>query len=155
MGDHGSAISLLIISNEEAIKALVLYFEGFGFRLRNIPGFPNLFDNHRLRYLVSFIIAVSSIIMEDFQNVIMLLFKDPDKLLEFFKLKPSEMTRRFKLYFLRRYVVIYHEIIWYSNIEKHRQKGFYSDSYSDDPSKALIITLKDFDIFYDKNHPVK
>ncbi len=101
--DYGSAISLLIISNEEAVKALMLFLEGNDFRLRNIPGFTNLFENHRLRYLViPFNSDRNNIPQRILEISILLFFQNPGKSTSpSLKWEPSAIINRFNIYFLR------------------------------------------------------
>jgi hypothetical protein len=149
---HGIAISNLIISNEEAIKAFMLFLEGNDFGLRTIPGFASIFDNHRLRYLVALLMVVADILMEDFKKYCLLFFQNPKEIIEFLSLEPAEIVERFKNYLKSRFSTIKTEIDWFSKIDNARQMGFYSNSfsYSDKQINSMKITKEDFEIFKNK-----
>lgn len=54
-----------ILALEEFIKALVLYFDGIGFRFRSVNELNALFLNHEMRYFISFFIFFGSVFDDD------------------------------------------------------------------------------------------
>jgi len=59
------------------------------------------------------------------------------------------MIKSLRYYFLRRYISIQKEVEWFSNIEKYRQQGFYSD-YDTDIITSSRVSQDDYDAFYGK-----
>lgn len=144
-GDYESATSLLIVSNEELLKGLILYLSGQGFRLRSIQGIKSLFANHKLRYLFALVLSVFSIAMNEMQFYIRKVLDDHDFLLEFNPDTP-EFKANLKKYFSDKLLDIKKEVLFFSAMDKSRQHGFYSD-YKDG-----IITISEAQYleFHDK-----
>lgn len=135
---YDTASSLLIISNEELLKAMILFMEGNGFHLRKIKGFKTLFNNHKLRYLVALTLSVISLLAKEFARGMALFIKgDEDFLNKIDPLRPgfSDPARD---YLSARLLDIKSEIEFFSKVDKARQHGFYSE-YND----GLITISKD------------
>jgi len=63
---YGRAISMLIHSTEETMKAFILFIDGNGFQFRkSTNGINNLFVNHSLRYGLAMVLSVLHIFSED------------------------------------------------------------------------------------------
>ncbi len=127
IGSFGSATSLLIISMEETMKALVLYLDGNGFEFRKrVKGIKSLFENHQLRYFLAIALSVLNIVTKDFIEFTIKVKKDPGKIWEI-NLKDESFQQKLIDYFKITINSILVEIKWFSNSDTYRQDGFYVD----------------------------
>lgn len=126
-GDYGSAISLLIISNEELVKALFLYFDGIGFRFREVKGMKSLFNNHKLRYLSSFVFSILYIVVQDLMRFILEVKSNKEVLKSIFS-SSNSIENSLKSYLDKIVKDIQAELDFFAEIDKQRQIGLYSDS---------------------------
>lgn len=124
--DYGSAVSLLIVSNEELIKALILFLDGQGFELRKVKGIKSLFNNHRLRYLLAMVFSILAIFGEDMKNMLLKVRENPQILHDMMNNK-AETGRKLQLYMIEKIGQIQEEIAFFSQVDKMRQTGLYSD----------------------------
>lgn len=60
---YGIAISHLILSTEELVKALIIYLDGEGLHLRSIKGIKKFFYHHEIRHFFSNMFVVMSLIL--------------------------------------------------------------------------------------------
>jgi len=67
--NFGYPISFMILGLEEEIKALVIFLDSKGFNFRQTPGLKGVFNNHELRYAVSFIIFAFNLFADDFSRI--------------------------------------------------------------------------------------
>jgi AbiV family abortive infection protein len=56
--EYGVAVSHLVLSSEELVKAMVIYVDSMGFNMRKVKGMDELFFKHEPRHFVSSIFAV-------------------------------------------------------------------------------------------------
>lgn len=132
-GDYGTALSTQIIGLEELIKALVLFADGKGFEFRKVAGMNSVFKNHGLRYLFSFFLFVFSVFGETLQEGMKYVMKkaESDEGMAQFKAMQSNQEEFFHKYILPHLVerlrFVFSELKWYSEFDKTRQLGFYSD----------------------------
>lgn len=128
--EFGGAISLAIISNEELIKALIIFFDGNGFNFRNIKGINTLFKNHQLRYLVAYAMFAIGSFGDDIVKLIEGLRKNP-QLIEAIIKNYKEDKTQFKNwifdYLEKKLNSLAEEFDWFSRIDMFRQDGFYCD----------------------------
>lgn len=124
--DYGSAISLLIISNEELIKALILFLDGQGFELRSVKGMKSLFTNHRLRYLLAMVFSILGNVGEDIKNVMLKTRENPRHLLGMMDNKEA-VGIAIHAYLIKKIEEIQGEIAFFSQVDNIRQIGLYSD----------------------------
>jgi len=139
--NYGSAISHLLISSEEMVKALVVAFDAKGFRLRNIKGMDIFFRNHEIRFFVGYLIFIITLFGDDLFTAIKKMKKYPSFALEIKNFYFNET--KLKWYFLRKFIRINREIEWFSKAEVFRQNGFYVDMKGSLIS-PLKLTKKEF-----------
>ena len=70
LSKHGNAVALLIISIEEYVKALLIFFDSKGFRFRNTKGVDVFFRNHQIRYIIAFVMVVMNLFGEEAKKMI-------------------------------------------------------------------------------------
>jgi len=58
---YGSAVSHLVLGSEELVKALIMFFDGIGLKLRQTDGVSRFFRNHKSRHYLSTIIQIISV----------------------------------------------------------------------------------------------
>lgn len=143
-GSYGPATSMLIHSTEETMKAFVLFLDsnGFDFR-RRVKGIKNLFDNHKLRYGLAMFLSILYILSEDIKTFFLDIKSNPKNFHELIKNKEQIGTVLLE-YIRKKIIVIIQEVIWFSNAEFLRQKGFYVD-YVDEIKTPLQISNVDFE----------
>lgn len=122
--DHASA--LLITSNENLIKGFILYMDGIGFSFRTIKGMNSLYNNHKLRYLLGFLLSVFSIFERDLKLLLLKCVRNP-KLASQFKFDDPAIMTWLKDYILKRTLQIKAEVEFFSKLDRTRQQGVYSD----------------------------
>lgn len=49
-GEYGIAVSLKILGSEELVKAMIIYLDGSGLRIRQVDGVKKLFKDHKIRH---------------------------------------------------------------------------------------------------------
>lgn len=124
--DYGSAIALLIISNEELIKALILFLDGQGFEFRGVKGMRSLFQNHRLRYLLAMIFSIIISFAEDLRDLALNLEKNKKTIQDILN-NQEQAGRSLQAYFLKKAIRVQREIEFFSKVDNTRQIGLYSD----------------------------
>jgi AbiV family abortive infection protein len=144
-GRYGTATSLLIISNEELLKSLILFLDGHGFRFRSVKGMKSIFQNHKLRYLLSMVLSMSSILMEDLLKYLMAAYNNPS-LIRKWQFGSDEFNNWAGRYLMRKTIQAREEILFFAKFDKTRQKGLYSD-YS---GGILETTEHEYSAFYNK-----
>lgn len=139
--DYASAIALHVISIEELIKAILLFFDSKGFRFRNVEGMRTFFRNHEIRYLIAYFLFVFAITSGELMNLILTLKNNPAKakeLIEAFK-KDLFFEGKYKFYLLRKFAELKRELDWFLNMELSRSGGFYTD-YEESLQSPLEVT---------------
>lgn len=124
---YGRAISILIISSEETMKAFILFLDGNGFQFRkNVKGINNLFVNHSLRYALAFVLSVLQIFSDDLDYFLQKARNDQKKLISLSKDKEA-LSIKIMEYFKRKVENIRQEVNWFSDLGYLREEGFYVD----------------------------
>lgn len=143
-GSYGHAISLLIQSSEESMKAFILFLDGNGFQFRkNVNGINNLFLNHKLRYGLAMILSLLHIFCEDLKQLVPKI-KNSTKLSFDFNKDKELVGEEFLIYIQNRMKTVIQEVSWFSEAEFLRQDGFYVD-YVDEIKTPLQINKIDFE----------
>ena len=126
--DYASSTFLMISSLEEYLKALILAFDGNGFRFRKLKGVNKIFKNHPLRYPV---IYLFHFITSSFE------FKESFN-------KEKGIIRK-ALFSLIKYFDANSNLKWYANLDKIRENSLYSNINDDGLILASSINKEDFD----------
>jgi len=141
---YGRATSLLILSMEETMKAYVLYLDGNGFQFRlRVKGISNLFNNHILRYPLALILSIMHIFIKDFKRIVTKARENPHEILNH-KIDKKYMNQKLVEYLVRKLPVVITEIVWFSQAEIYRQKGFYVD-YVDELETPLSVNKEQYE----------
>lgn len=144
--DYGSAISVAIISIEELVKAIIIVLDGRGFHFRKIKGVEIFFRNHEIRYVIAYFMFIIKILGDELMNWINKVNENPEKVRSVIKRMKDEedfFCKKYKLYFLRKVVLIRQELSWFSKIDLFRQQGFYYD-YSGTSQNPVKISENEF-----------
>lgn len=141
---YGLAISILIHSLEESMKAFIIFLDGKGFLFRNrVKGISNLFVNHKLRYALALVITLFAILIDDFKKLVPRIKKS--YILTFDLKKDKEQIEgEISSYLETRLKTAIEEVQWFSEAEFLRQDGFYVD-YVDGIKTPLSISQNDFE----------
>jgi hypothetical protein len=118
-----------IISIEELIKGIIVFFDGQGFQLRDIKGVDVFFKDHKIRYFLSYTLFVMGIIGDDLIGLLKRVKEDPQKLVQWHKQfiqEENSLEKHYKSYLLRKLVLLKREYEWFGKIDFLRQDGFYS-----------------------------
>lgn len=149
LNENGSAISHTIIGSEELIKALILHLDSIGFNFRQIKGMKGIFDNHQLRYFISFIIFSFSVVSDELKFFIEKIRNKEigiEQLEEFNrKMKVDDAEFKVKIFtkIISKIEFLLNEINWFSNFDLFRQKGFYVD-FENEIKTPLQATEQDY-----------
>ena len=144
-GDYGRAISLSIISIEELVKALLIYFDGKGFKLRKMNGIRVLFKSHQIRYLIAYGMFVMALFGEELHKLLLQFHNNPSVLNSWMEVMQDEkrLDRKMKHYAFRKIILLRRELDWFSRVDLFRQEGFYCD-YIDRLKNPITISPEDF-----------
>ncbi|UOB17512.1 AbiV family abortive infection protein [Abyssalbus ytuae] len=144
----GRATSLLILSMEENMKALILYLDGNGFEFRSrVKGIKSLFNNHKLRYPLALVLSGFNIFGKDIKEIITKIKTNPTEIQAYMRSK-NKWESLAKVYLLKKIKQFISEILWFSNAEYLRQEGMYVD-YDIVMKTPLDINKQDYqDVYY-------
>ncbi len=144
---YGRAISLLILSLEETMKALILYLDGNGFEFRSrVKGIKNLFINHKLRYPLAFVLSVMHILINDIMSLLKR-SKNKSALLISSLFDIKILDESVKQYIFKKTVQLKSEIEWYRSAEYLRNEGIYVD-YNNELKTPQNFKKEDYDSVY-------
>jgi AbiV family abortive infection protein len=146
--DYGSATLYLISSTEELIKAMVIFLDGKGFELRKIKGVNYFFNNHNIRFVVSFYIFALNLIMEDMISFIIKVRENPNALREYLKNK-EESQAAFIAYALETMKKLAHEVDLFSNLKIIREGTLYSNM-NGEFSSPISESEENYKMVYEK-----
>lgn len=149
-GKYGNATSLLIISIEEYVKSLLIFFDSKGFQFRNTKGVAVFFRNHQIRYVIAFVMGVMNLFGEEMKRALLWVKANPDEVRVLHKsMKDNDQffEEKFGYYLKRKLVYILQEFAWFRNADLFRQEGFYCD-YKDFLKTPLLLSKKEFDEVY-------
>lgn len=151
IGDYGSAVSHIIISIEELMKALLIYFDGKGFQFRRVKGMNTFFKNHQIRYVIAYTLFVMAIFGDELKKFLLKLRENPEDMLRLSKEIKDEdyFEKKLKIPLLKKLSLLKKEFNWFSDVDLSRQSGFYMD-YKEDLKSPLDITSQDY-IKFKKN----
>lgn len=156
-GDFGGAASFCIISIEELIKALIIFLDSKGFEFRRIKGSNSLFEQHRIRFVLTYLMFGISIFGEELMRFVSKVHENPQeikKLNDLMKFDKEKFDKLINSYLLRKFVLMKQELKWFSEIELFRQKGFYCD-FSDELETPLSISQTDYEGLFRRLKSVK
>lgn len=149
-----TATALLISSNEDLLKAFILYLDGVGFRFRSVKGMRSIFENHKLRYLLALVLSFMLMFEADMIRVLnickrfpFLLKRIQEKQDENFGFDTPKFKARIKRYLVNKLTQASKEVEFFSMFDKVRQQGLYSD-FND----GVLFTINEgeFQNFYKK-----
>lgn len=155
--DYGMATSLLLISIEESIKALIVLLDGHGFKFRQVPGMKAFFKNHEIRYVAAFGMFFVSVLGEDVLKHLRRLMNgeiDVETLREQLKANDPKLENKMKLWVFRKFLILRKEFALFSLFDKIRQDGFYCD-YDNGIKSPLNIKYNDFKKIYTRLKKVR
>lgn len=146
-GDYGGATSFAIISIEELVKCLIVFFDGKGFEFRKVKGIKTIFENHQIRYLIAFAMFIIGLAGEELVKFINAFKNDPQGLAAFVKRLQTDkefLESTVARFALRKLVILKREFDWFSQVDIFRQEGFYSD-YNEQLKSPISITKDDYE----------
>ncbi len=149
-GKYGNATALLIISIEEYVKSLLIFFDSKGFHFRNTKGVAVFFRNHQIRYVIAFVMSVMNLFGEEMKKALLWVKANPEKVTQLHKdMNEQEQffEQRFGYYLKRKLVYILREFAWFKNADLFRQEGFYCD-YKDFLKTPLQLSKDEFNEVY-------
>lgn len=146
---YGNGISNLILCLEETMKGLILALDADGFHFRTkVKGIRGLFENHKLRYFLGFVMSSIHLLSQDFIAVIIKGRENPKDLIKQVKeLKTN--PKIIEAYFVKTMNKLQIEIDWFSQLNDRRQSGMYV-SYKGDMKSPNSITKEDFYAFIER-----
>ncbi|TMI63658.1 MAG: AbiV family abortive infection protein [Bacteroidetes bacterium] len=145
-GKYGNATSLMIISIEEYVKSLLIFFDSHGFHFRTTKGVSIFFKNHQIRYVIAFVMAVMNLFGEEMKRFLLRVKENPEEIRTLhsaFKEDDNYFEKKFGYYFRRKLVEIMREFRWFKGADLFRQEGFYCD-YKDFLKTPLNVTEDEF-----------
>ena len=152
--DYGLSISLMVISIEELVKALILILDASGFEFRKSTSVKRFFTDHHIRHVTSFWLMVFYVFGSDANKILSGIGITPQNLMALFNIVQSkdERMRRLTNWYLEKKIhQLLVELEWFSQMENYRQNGFYCD-YDHSP---LNIQFDEFQIALEKLDKVR
>lgn len=144
--EYGTATSLAIISIEELVKALIVFFDGYGFEFRKVKGIKSIFENHQLRYFIAFIMFVLNLVGEELIKFLQKFHDNPEEMIKTMERMTSNEKQLNQIgfrYLLRKMVLVKNEFDWFAKVDLFRQEGFYSD-YENQLKSPISINENDY-----------
>jgi hypothetical protein len=136
---YGKAVSDLILSKEELVKGLVLFFDSKGFEFTNIKNFDQkLFSEHKIRYFIAFFMCVFNNFQEAFFKFVEKHSKDNFKQLKLTEANKTAMKEKYFPIVLEKLKLINSEFKWYSKLSYLREGGTYTNKGQRGISPAKI-----------------
>jgi len=145
-GKYGRANSISITSIEELIKSIIFLYDSLGFEFRRVRGINSLLRNHELRYVIAYLLYLVGGLFSEFERVSHKAIENQEeikKFMEELKKDPNKIFTKTKRYFLKKFVQLKREGVWFHKADLFRQNGFYSD-YNGELKNPLTITEEDF-----------
>lgn len=143
--DFGGAITSHIISIEELVKAIIIYFDGNGFEFRKVDEMDKILRrSHSLRHLVGFSMFVMNILMEDLKALVMKIKERPKTFseLQFHEVGWNKLMERYVVKLLKN---VKEEFLWFKMMELLRQSGSHVD-FDEKLSSPTGFTSNDYNI---------
>jgi AbiV family abortive infection protein len=153
-GYNGSALSHLILSSEEKVKAFIIALAGVGVPIRSAKGIKLFFTDHKPRHsfsaiagiMIPFLTIIKGFI-ESVKQDVSNLDKSSSKLEELSKMEKEESFRHMNAFLSDNDYPTIEKIIAYtdfwSSADLEKQKGFYVD-YRDSLHTPQGITLTQY-----------
>ncbi|WP_346856866.1 AbiV family abortive infection protein [uncultured Draconibacterium sp.] len=148
-GDYSSACSFAIISTEELVKALIVFFDGQGFNFRNVKGMSTIFRNHRIRYFILFFLYVMGLFNDEIRKLMSKVIKKPPVVLTRYnesKMWKKKFQGNVEKYILQKADELQLEIERFSKLDALRQASFYTD-YEGSLKSPVTFSKEDFEVF--------
>ncbi len=149
-GDYGSACSIAIISLEELVKALIVFFDGQGFNFRNIKGMKTLFRNHQVRYFLLFFLFVMGLMKDELVSMMLKIRNKPVSVLSRYIssiLGKNRFQDKTKEYVIQKSIELNMEIERFSNVDALRQESLYTD-FDGNLKSPVTISREDYEILH-------
>lgn len=149
-GDYASACSLSIISLEELVKALIVFFDGQGFNFRNIKGMNAIFRNHRIRYFLLFFLYAMGLLNDELVKLISKIIKKPPSVLSRYNesiVWKKGYKSNIEKYILQKADELRIEIERFSKVDALRQASLYTD-YDDGLKTPVTFSNEDYEILH-------
>lgn len=155
--EYGQAVSHLILGSEELVKALIIYFDGLGLRIRSIKGVKKFFRDHRTRHFTAgiflFLSRTIKPMMQFIERFKVLIYEPAMRtnMTEFEtaimtkdKAKAEEMTKEWAEDFGKKMLV---QMDFWEQADDLKQQGFYVD-YQEKLMTSKILVRTDYDNAY-------
>jgi AbiV family abortive infection protein len=153
----GSAVPMLIVSIEEYIKALVVFFDGQGFTIRKVKGMEHFFTQHKLRYIIAYIAFAMGVFGNDLVRLLLMVKANPaliGELLQDIQTNEAAFQKKMVKYFQKKTRLLLSELDWFASVDLFRQNGMYSD-VRDRFLSPLEISEQDYRQVYRRLKKVK
>jgi AbiV family abortive infection protein len=129
-GKYGEASTMAMVSIEEMVKSIILLIDARGFRLRKIKGMSMMFRNHKIRYLIAYMMFVVDVVSQELKKLMIDIMEgrvDANELMEKLEKKDSHFVKKINQYGLMKFRSLRQEFVWFSKAEIFRQEGLYCD----------------------------
>jgi AbiV family abortive infection protein len=148
---YGQACSHLIISMEEMIKCTIVILDGNGFDFIKTKGMNRYFSEHSIRAYTGFLLMICSLFGSDFLKI-MNRFKSDQPFSSRVVQRMQDKTWRDR--YLIRYLKgklsqIRNELVFFCDLERKRQLGFYCD-YDNSFHTPMLITQEQYNAAFKK-----
>lgn len=146
VSDYGGATSYAIISIEEMMKAILLSFDGNGFKFRQVRGMQSLFHHHYIRYLLAYAMFVINVFGDDLKILLSTFRNDPEgleKLMMDIMNNDATVNRSLNRYAVTKMWQLTEEFKWFAKLDVFRQEGFYVD-YEEQLKTPIKISEEDY-----------
>lgn len=128
-GEYGPAISHVVLSSEEMIKAWVLFFDSLGLRIRSIKGSKRLFRAHKVRHEFAAFLYLMGHIFRYYIEMLREISRQPEALKHAGN-KKSELYIKLKKTAQELIRQGLAGMDWWSKAEELKQRGFYVDYHN-------------------------
>lgn len=128
-GQFGMAVSHLILSSEETVKAFLLYIQSLNLDLRNVPGIHLYFTDHIIRHQFATSVNLMIALLKPFMGLVLKerdKIHSPEKAIEYTETEQIWLSRD-KEKMERLFESIGEVFDWWEDANFKKNRGFYVD----------------------------
>jgi AbiV family abortive infection protein len=155
---YGVAVSHLVLGSEELVKAIILYLDGNGLKIRAVKGVSKFFRDHKLRHVVSASYSLIAYVWRPFMEAIEWykdLIHNPERQKNPSELEQAALSGNQKKLesFFKEWVrsekgrlffrTLKNSVTFWGEADESKMRGFYVD-YDNSLLLPKHVTLRDY-----------
>lgn len=138
---YGHAVTLIVLSTEEMVKAVILYFDSYEMGIRKVKGAKRFFSEHKIRHFFALMFQIMTSAIRPLLAVFNKLKEElhnPEVEIELTGEIENAIFEKDQEKIKKAYSYLNDVMDWWEEADKHKQKGLYVDY------KNGLITPREF-----------